>query len=203
MAINVSGELFAATSKGKLGSAKQIFLDGDIENVEDKLKSIDSSNGEINSLISELQNTIETLQNTIREVEENSTKIVVLSRAEWLRMKESGEIKEGVFYGVLESDSPLPPHNPDSSVDVTIDEESETIILGGATLEGDTLIIDGEYDEATGTLIIDGTSKPTTGNQTAEIENDNMTLSSAEINDDTLSLIGELDASGEVLTITI
>jgi hypothetical protein len=43
MAINLTDELNAATSKGKLGSAKQIYLEGDTKTLEQKSSELDTS----------------------------------------------------------------------------------------------------------------------------------------------------------------
>lgn len=222
MAINVSGELFAATSKGKLGSASQIFLSGDTENVEDKLNGLVTSSSEseekitelteqntlVNSLIEELQEKIEELNNSIKRVEESAVVIEVLTPEAWEALNASGQVKSGVFYGILEEGSVLPEENENGQA-ATIEEGSEIISLIGATYNEEEELIEliGSFDSENEILTL-GSSSTSGGNsgnsnQGIDIADDTMTVISGLSEEESISLLGELDESGEVLTITI
>lgn len=67
MAINVADALNAATTKGKVASAKQVFLSDDTTNVEDKLSTLEASIGSGGSStdLTDLKNTVATLETTV------------------------------------------------------------------------------------------------------------------------------------------
>lgn len=72
MSINLTDEIEVKTKKGKLGAAKQIFLEGDTQTVENEIKDINSRHNDLNSkheslssTVSEHTNQIESNQNQI------------------------------------------------------------------------------------------------------------------------------------------
>ena len=65
MSINLTDELEAKTKKGKLGSAKQIFLEGDAQTVEKEIQDINSRHNDLSSTVSEHTKQIESNQSQI------------------------------------------------------------------------------------------------------------------------------------------
>lgn len=72
MSINLTDEIEVKTKKGKLGAAKQIFLEGDTQTVENEIQDINSRHNDLNSkheslssTVSEHTNQIESNQNQI------------------------------------------------------------------------------------------------------------------------------------------
>lgn len=66
MSINLTDEIEAKTKKGKLGAAKQIFLEGDMQNVEKEIQ-------DINSRHSALSTKHESLSRTVQGISANGT----------------------------------------------------------------------------------------------------------------------------------
>ena len=56
--INVTAPLHAATKKGKLGAAKEIFLDGDTQTVEKEIQDINSRHNDLSSKHESLNSTV-------------------------------------------------------------------------------------------------------------------------------------------------
>lgn len=72
MSINLTDEIEVKTKKGKLGAARQIFLEGDTQTVENEIQDINSRHNDLNSkheslssTVSEHTNQIENNQNQI------------------------------------------------------------------------------------------------------------------------------------------
>lgn len=63
--INVTAPLHAATKKGKLGAAKEIFLEGDTQTVEKEIQDINSRHNDLSSTVSENTKQIESNQSQI------------------------------------------------------------------------------------------------------------------------------------------
>lgn len=57
--INVTAPLHAATKKGKLGAAKEIFLEGDTQTVEDEIQDINSRHNTLNTKHESLSKTVQ------------------------------------------------------------------------------------------------------------------------------------------------
>lgn len=58
MSINLTDELNAATKKGKIAAAKQVFLDGDSQNVQKEIEDINARHASLNSEHDELNATV-------------------------------------------------------------------------------------------------------------------------------------------------
>lgn len=58
MSINLTDELNAATKKGKIAAAKQVFLDGDSQNVQKEIEDINARHDSLNSEHDELNATV-------------------------------------------------------------------------------------------------------------------------------------------------
>lgn len=58
MSINLTDELNAATKKGKIAAAKQVFLDGDSQNVQKEIEDINARHDTLNSEHDELNATV-------------------------------------------------------------------------------------------------------------------------------------------------
>ena len=58
MSINLTDELNAATKKGKIAAAKQVFLEGDSQNVQKEIEDINARHDSLNSKHDELNNTV-------------------------------------------------------------------------------------------------------------------------------------------------
>ena len=58
MSINLTDELNAATQKGKIAAAKQVFLDGDSQNVQKEIEDINARHDSLNSEHDELNTTV-------------------------------------------------------------------------------------------------------------------------------------------------
>lgn len=63
--INVTAPIHAATKKGKLAAAKEIFLEGDTQTVENEIQDINSRHNDLSSTVSEHTNQIESNQSQI------------------------------------------------------------------------------------------------------------------------------------------
>ena len=59
MSINLTDEIEVKTKKGKLGAAKQIFLEGDIQNVEKEIQNINSRHSALNTKHESLSKTVQ------------------------------------------------------------------------------------------------------------------------------------------------
>ena len=78
MSINLTDEIEVKTKKGKLGAAKQIFLDGDAQTVEKEIKDINSRHDTLNIKHESLSKTVQGISatgkaNTATEVTYNNT----------------------------------------------------------------------------------------------------------------------------------
>ena len=78
MSINLTDELLAKTKKGKIASAKQIFLEGDTQTVEKEIKDINSRHDTLNTKHDSLSKTVQGISatgkaNTATEVTYNNT----------------------------------------------------------------------------------------------------------------------------------
>ena len=58
MSINLTDEIEVKTKKGKLGAAKQIFLEGDTQTVENEIQDINSRHNDLNSKHESLSSTV-------------------------------------------------------------------------------------------------------------------------------------------------
>ena len=59
MSINLTDEIEVKTKKGKLGAAKQIFLEGDTQTVEKEIQDINSRHNTLNTKHESLSRTIQ------------------------------------------------------------------------------------------------------------------------------------------------
>ena len=59
MSINLTDEIEVKTKKGKLGAAKQIFLEGDIQTVENEIQDINSRHSALNTKHESLSKTVQ------------------------------------------------------------------------------------------------------------------------------------------------
>ena len=59
MSINLTDEIEVKTKKGKLGAAKQIFLEGDMQNVEKEIQNINSRHSALNIKHESLSKTVQ------------------------------------------------------------------------------------------------------------------------------------------------
>ena len=59
MSINLTDEIEVKTKKGKLGAAKQIFLEGDMQNVEKEIQDINSRHSALNTKHESLSKTVQ------------------------------------------------------------------------------------------------------------------------------------------------
>ena len=59
MSINLTDEIEVKTKKGKLGAAKQIFLEGDMQNVEKEIQNINSRHSALNTKYESLSRTVQ------------------------------------------------------------------------------------------------------------------------------------------------
>ena len=59
MSINLTDEIKVKTKKGKLGAAKQIFLEGDMQNVEKEIQDINSRHSTLNTKHESLSKTVQ------------------------------------------------------------------------------------------------------------------------------------------------
>lgn len=57
--INVTAPLHSATTKGKLGNANEIFLEGDTQNIENEIKEINSKHNELSTKHESLSRTVQ------------------------------------------------------------------------------------------------------------------------------------------------
>ena len=66
--INLTAPLHAATVKGKLGNANEIFLEGDTQNIENEIKGINSRHEELNKKHDTLSSKHESLSRTVQGI---------------------------------------------------------------------------------------------------------------------------------------
>lgn len=66
--INITAPLHAATTKGKLGNANEIFLEGDTKNIENEIKEINSRHEELNKKHDTLSSKHESLSRTVQGI---------------------------------------------------------------------------------------------------------------------------------------
>ena len=66
--INVTAPLHSATTKGKLGNANEIFLEGDTKNIENEIKEINSRHDELNKKHDTLNSKHESLSRTVQGI---------------------------------------------------------------------------------------------------------------------------------------
>ena len=59
MSINLTDEIEVKTKKGKLGAAKQIFLEGDTQTVEKEIQDINSRHNSLNTKHESLSRTVQ------------------------------------------------------------------------------------------------------------------------------------------------
>ena len=59
MSINLTDEIEVKTKKGKLGAAKQIFLEGDMQTVEKEIQDINSRHSDLNTKYESLSRTVQ------------------------------------------------------------------------------------------------------------------------------------------------
>ena len=64
MSINLTDEIEVKTKKGKLGAAKQIFLEGDIQTVEKEIQDINSRHSALNTKHESLSKTVQDIAAT-------------------------------------------------------------------------------------------------------------------------------------------
>lgn len=64
MSINLTDEIEVKTKKGKLGAAKQIFLEGDIQTVENEIQDINSRHNALNTKHESLSKTVQDIAAT-------------------------------------------------------------------------------------------------------------------------------------------
>lgn len=84
--INVTAPLHAATKKGKLGAAKEIFLEGDTQTVEKEIQDINSRHNDLSSKHESLSSKHESLSSTVSEhtkqIESNQSQITANKSAQ-------------------------------------------------------------------------------------------------------------------------
>ena len=73
MSINLTDEIEVKTKKGKLGAAKQIFLEGDTQTVENEIQNINSRHNDLNSKHESLSSTVSEHTN---QIESNQNQII-------------------------------------------------------------------------------------------------------------------------------
>ena len=66
--INVTAPLHSATTKGKLGNANEIFLEGDTKNIENEIKEINSRHENLNKKHDALNSKHESLSKTVQGI---------------------------------------------------------------------------------------------------------------------------------------
>ena len=64
MSINLTDEIEVKTKKGKLGAAKQIFLEGDMQTVEKEIQDINSRHNFLNTKHESLSRTVQDIAAT-------------------------------------------------------------------------------------------------------------------------------------------
>ena len=79
MSINLTDEIDVKTKKGKLGTAKQIFLEGDTQTVEKEIKDINSRH---NDLISKHESLSSTVSQHANQIENNQSQITANKSAQ-------------------------------------------------------------------------------------------------------------------------
>lgn len=77
--INVTAPLHAATKKGKLGAAKEIFLEGDTQTVEKEIQDINSRHNDLSSKHESLSSTV---SDHAKQIESNQSQITANKSAQ-------------------------------------------------------------------------------------------------------------------------
>lgn len=77
--INVTAPLHAATKKGKLGAAKEIFLEGDTQTVEKEIQDINSRHNDLSSKHESLSSTV---SEHTKQIESNQSQITANKSAQ-------------------------------------------------------------------------------------------------------------------------
>lgn len=77
--INVTAPLHAATKKGKLGTAKEIFLEGDTQTVEKEIQDINSRHNDLSSKHESLNSTV---SEHTKQIESNQSQITANKSAQ-------------------------------------------------------------------------------------------------------------------------
>ena len=79
MSINLTDELQAKTKKGKIASAKQVFLEGDTQTVEKEIQDINSRHNELSSKHESLSSTV---SDHTKQIESNQSQIAANKSAQ-------------------------------------------------------------------------------------------------------------------------
>ena len=79
MSINLTDEIEVKTKKGKLGAAKQIFLEGDTQTVENEIQNINSRHNDLSSKHESLSSTVSEHTN---QIESNQSQITANKSAQ-------------------------------------------------------------------------------------------------------------------------
>lgn len=79
MSINLTDELQAKTKKGKIASAKQVFLEGDTQTVEKEIQDINSRHNELSSKHESLSSTV---SDHAKQIESNQSQIAANKSAQ-------------------------------------------------------------------------------------------------------------------------
>ena len=79
MSINLTDEIEVKTKKGKLGAAKQIFLEGDTQTVQNEIQNINSRH---NHLISKHESLSSTVSQHTNQIENNQSQITANKSAQ-------------------------------------------------------------------------------------------------------------------------
>ena len=79
MSINLTDEIEVKTKKGKLGAAKQIFLDGDKQTVEKEIQDINSRHNDLSSKHESLSSTV---SEHTKQIESNKSQITANKSAQ-------------------------------------------------------------------------------------------------------------------------
>ena len=79
MSINLTDEIEVKTKKGKLGAAKQIFLEGDTQTVENEIQDINSRHNDLSSKHESLSSTV---SEHTKQIESNKSQITANKSAQ-------------------------------------------------------------------------------------------------------------------------
>lgn len=79
MSINLTDEIEVKTKKGKLGAAKQIFLEGDTQTVEKEIQNINSRHNDLSSKHESLSSTV---SEHTKQIERNQSQITANKSAQ-------------------------------------------------------------------------------------------------------------------------
>ena len=79
MSINLTDEIEVKTKKGKLGAAKQIFLEGDTQTVEKEIQDINSRHNDLSSKHESLSSTV---SDHAKQIESNQSQIIANKSAQ-------------------------------------------------------------------------------------------------------------------------